>query len=345
MNTGIVPADNRKVLAERSARPISYLVCEVGGMSIGIEALAVQEITPLPAWTPVPGRPPIVAGVVDVRGEFVPVIDIAAAMGLAARPPQASDVLVLLERDGAVAGVVVHAVQDVQPLISRRFEAERDARTFDDDGPLAPFTIGLATLDHIVVQLLQLESVLHPETVRVPATLALAQATEEDLAIFEMRAKVLATTAGAAAATETLELAVVTLQGERFGLELSAVREFAPLRSVTPVPRAPAHILGLINLRGETLPLVDACVPLGLTPVDIEGDAIGRAHVVVIESEGVRAGLVVDAVLDVRRAPTADLRPHTARDERDPLRATWMDEDGLLGVLDAHRLLSADRGT
>ena len=342
INGNIVPADKNCAVAERAGSPLSYLVCELGGICIGIEALGVQEITPLPAWTQVPGRPPLVAGVVDVRGQFVPVIDIAAAMGLPERVPQRSDMLVLLRCGGVVAGIVVHEVQDVQPLTSRRFEAPREVRTSDGTLPTA-FTSGLAILDNVVVQLVSLGAVLHPEPAHVTATLSLANVSSQDATVFESRARALSLATDGGTTDEILELAVVTLQGERFGLELSVVREFASLRTITPIPRAPSHILGLINLRGETLPLVDACLPLGLPPVDIAGESGTRAHVVVIECGGVRAGLVVNAVLDVRRAPMAELRAHTARDERDPLRATWMDTDGLLGVLDAARLVSEER--
>ena len=57
----------RRLAANRAQ---SYLVCVLSGMYLGIEALAVREIMPMPAWTPVAGMPPLVVGIVDVRGRI-----------------------------------------------------------------------------------------------------------------------------------------------------------------------------------------------------------------------------------------------------------------------------------
>lgn len=345
MNESLAPLN--AVAPERSQKAAqSYLVCVLETACLGIEALAVREITPLPMWTPVLGASPLIAGVVDVRGEYVPVVDIAVALQLPTRAPQRNDVLVIIERGLETAAIVVHEVRDVQPLDVRAGELAateygRNSGAFS--GSAASFVAGLATLDKTTVQLLRLDSILDSRRFAIAATLSPEHATAQDRAVFETRARNLAATEQAAHAESSLELAVITLDGEHFGLELAFVREFAPLRAVTPVPRAPSHILGLINLRGETLPLIDPRLALGLPPVPRGEDFLPQAeHIVVVECDGLRAGLVVDAVMDVRRIAAATLSPHAPRDERDPLRSTCLSDDGLLGVLDVTVLLAGN---
>lgn len=86
---------------------------------------------------------------------------------------------------------------------------------------------------------------------------------------------------------------------EEYGLSILDVREILEYGVVTRVPRAPAHIRGVMNLRGRVVPLVDLAVRFGLKPAP----PTARTCVVVVEAElqGERTvmGLVVDAVSQV----------------------------------------------
>ncbi len=90
-----------------------------------------------------------------------------------------------------------------------------------------------------------------------------------------------------------------TVADEEYGVSVLAVREILEYGAVTRVPRAPAHIRGVMNLRGRVVPLIDLAVRLGLSPAALTP----RTCVVVVEVEleGDRAimGLVVDAVSQV----------------------------------------------
>ncbi len=90
--------------------------------------------------------------------------------------------------------------------------------------------------------------------------------------------------------------------GRAFGVPVRAVREVLTGETATPVPRAPAHIAGVVNLRGEPLPLLLVDEWIGVPsrryrPAD---------QILVVESSRMRVGIVVDRVLDVlRRAGVA----------------------------------------
>jgi purine-binding chemotaxis protein CheW len=92
----------------------------------------------------------------------------------------------------------------------------------------------------------------------------------------------------------------VRVGGEPYALPVTDVLEVAPLGEVTPLPGAPPAILGVRNLRGQILPVVDLASLLGLAT----GAPPGR--MVVTEGDGRRAGLAVEAIDEVEELAGAD---------------------------------------
>ena len=95
---------------------------------------------------------------------------------------------------------------------------------------------------------------------------------------------------------------LVEVGGQRFAWELAQVREIVPGRAVTRLPGAPAWVLGLINLRGAVLTVVDLGGRFGLP-------STGVGTVVVIEADGRMLGVRVDAVRSVATAEQATVEP------------------------------------
>lgn len=91
----------------------------------------------------------------------------------------------------------------------------------------------------------------------------------------------------------TREYLSFRLADESYALELARVREIAKILPITEVPRAPAHVLGVMNLRGEVMPVFDLHQRLGLSRQGPSGRA---ARVVVVETGQGPAALLVDAV-------------------------------------------------
>ncbi|HEY0969604.1 MAG TPA: chemotaxis protein CheW [Gemmatimonadales bacterium] len=93
--------------------------------------------------------------------------------------------------------------------------------------------------------------------------------------------------------------------GRTHACELEGVREILVGRAATRLPGAPAHVVGLVNLRGTLMTVIDVAARLAPgTPARSGG------HVIVVEVEGRLAGCRVDAVRRVRPRPDLD-PPHT----------------------------------
>jgi len=85
-----------------------------------------------------------------------------------------------------------------------------------------------------------------------------------------------------------------SLQGEEFGLQILKVREIIGLVDITPVPNTPAHVLGVINLRGKVIPVVDLRLKFGM-PFQ-EPDE--RTCIIVVEVKKQDDTLLMGALVD-----------------------------------------------
>lgn len=101
------------------------------------------------------------------------------------------------------------------------------------------------------------------------------------------------------------QLIVFAVGDREYSVDVLAVREIRGWTGVTEIPDSPHGVLGVVNLRGAIIPIVDARVCLGMQPTEP-----GRSHVVVIVMLGdVPGGLLVDAVSDIMTVRNADIQP------------------------------------
>jgi purine-binding chemotaxis protein CheW len=96
-----------------------------------------------------------------------------------------------------------------------------------------------------------------------------------------------------------LQIVVCELADEHYGLDIAKVFEIIRHQPITPVPRAPAFVKGVINLRGRIIPVVDLRDRFGM--IDVEPTK--ETRIVVAESSSTRVGLIVDSVSEVLLLP------------------------------------------
>ena len=131
------------------------------------------------------------------------------------------------------------------------------------------------------------------------------------------------------------------LEGETYALPLIALREVVRVPPITEVPRAHKALLGVMNLRGEVLPVYDIKPRLHLAPAE-QAPRPKAARVLVVRSEAGDAGLVVDAVSGVVRLKASDIEPPPTgllTAERDCVVGLGRSGKGLYIVLDVESAL------
>lgn len=129
---------------------------------------------------------------------------------------------------------------------------------------------------------------------------------EEVQRILRERARALARPlAEAPTPTDVVELLVFALGGERYAIEAAHVLEVVPLGELTPVPGAPAHVLGVVNHRGRILPVMDLRRLLELAGQGVtEG---GR--VVAVQAGGMTFGILANAVAGLIEVGADEVAP------------------------------------
>jgi len=144
------------------------------------------------------------------------------------------------------------------------------------------------------------------------------------------------------AGASAVRAAIVTLGGELFTIDLQNVREVFVLESITPVPGMPSGLIGVTNLRGSVVPLLDLRQMIGLTA------ETPLKYAVVVKHGNWQVGVLVDTVPEIRTLSKDQFLPAPTGtgDGANPFVSTVVKlEDRLRGVLETSVVLSHFEGT
>lgn len=139
------------------------------------------------------------------------------------------------------------------------------------------------------------------------------------------------------------QLVVFQLGAEFYGVDIARVHEIIRLQTITRVPRAPAFVEGVINLRGKVIPVVDLRRRFGLE----SSEHTRASRIVVVEIGDNVVGVIVDGVSEVLRVTGASIEPPSpvvAGIESEYIYGIAKLDDRLVILLDLDRVLVlADR--
>ena len=121
--------------------------------------------------------------------------------------------------------------------------------------------------------------------------------------------------------TETVQIVSFALGKEEYGVDIAQVQEINRMVAITHVPRAPHFMEGVINLRGQLIPIIDLRTRFGMP----RAEQTKNTRIVVTEIGGKRVGMVVDSVSEVLRVPSEQI-------EDAPDMITGVDTEYIRGV-------------
>jgi len=137
---------------------------------------------------------------------------------------------------------------------------------------------------------------------------------------------------------KTVQLCLFQILDEEFGIDILQIQEIIKPQEITIVPSSPRFILGVINLRGMILPVININSFLGLE----EPKDINKGEYLIVRDGKMLVGITVEAVLDILNVPEKHISIY---EDDNPLRS----ENYILGksrvynrevnLLDLHRLL------
>ena len=123
-----------------------------------------------------------------------------------------------------------------------------------------------------------------------------------------------AVTAPTAQPTGSIGVIAVRIGAQEFALDIMSIREIRGWSIETPLPRAPAHVRGMCELRGLVIPIIDLGAILGLKVIEPDSSSV----VIVTEIHDGLAGLLVDGVSDLIDIDLCRLQATPATGSPDP---------------------------
>lgn len=141
-------------------------------------------------------------------------------------------------------------------------------------------------------------------------------------------------------ANDIVQFVTFDLGEQRYGIDIMTVREIRISNTITALPGAPAHVRGVINLRGTIVPVCDLKRRFGYT----NEDTPQNAAIVIASLNGKLTGLLVDEVCDILSVPRSKIAPipETGEMRHSPFFHGLVTEgEKLLIVLAPERLMSA----
>jgi purine-binding chemotaxis protein CheW len=266
---------------------------DVGGQEFGLALDDVREIVSAPDnLTTAPHSEAVVLGVTAYRDTLLPLLSLRRLLGLGPGDVDDRREKVVVTAVGSVlVGLVadrMRAIVSADPALIEPTPAMLAART-GGEAQIASIYRGEGGA--------RLISILAADKLfREDVMTKLGQAGQAAAAVDN----------GKTAATQTRQFLVFQLCGDDFALPIEVVDEVARVPvQVTRLPKAPAFLEGVINLRGEVLPVIDQRRRFGMPAATNHA----ARRLIVVRTEHRRAGLIVDAVSEVLRSAGDAIEP------------------------------------
>jgi purine-binding chemotaxis protein CheW len=141
--------------------------------------------------------------------------------------------------------------------------------------------------------------------------------------------------------TDHRQCVTFRLEEEIYGINVMLVQEVLRVTEIAPVPGAPAYVIGIINLRGNVVTVIDTRMRFGLNAKEMDDST----RIVIIETDSQTVGIVVDSVAEVVDIYTKDIEtaPNVGNDETARyIEGVVSRDDDLLILVDLNKLLSED---
>jgi purine-binding chemotaxis protein CheW len=318
-----------------ASKKIDLLVSfDIAGQEFALPLESVQEVLPLPpSLTAVARDEAVVLGITAVRDTLMPILSLRGLLGFGARSAvQDREKVIVMKFGGEQIGLVADQARSVvsaDPELMDPIPAILAART---GGESRIRSVYRGDAGRRLISILSPDQMFREEVMqRLPrhqsheATTVSAGNENRDELIF----------------------LVFRLGDDEFGLPIDAIVEVAQVPAqITRVPKAPKFLEGVVNLRGEVLPVVDQRRRFDMPKLE----HAETRRLIVMKTERRRAGIIVDSVSDVLRSARSGIAPPPELTDEKTARLVHgvinLDKDGrIVLLLDPTELLTrAEQG-
>ncbi len=299
-------AEERKMRGVEESQLVTF---KLGRESYGVEIHEVEEIIDMPEVTAVPQSPDFIEGVISLRGEIIPLVNLDVRFGLIPthRPLEKGGLRWGKEgrRDSKHASVIIVSISgfEVGLIVD---EVSEVLRVPNDNIVPPPPHISIGKEE----QLKGVVKVRYGENVRLILYLNLSNIFTADMqemlkTIGKERQKEGVEKKEREAVEKRITIVTFRVGEDIFGINIERLKEITLVPDITVVPRSPSFIEGVINLRGEVIAVIDMRKRFFFPP--IPRDAFTR--IIIVDIDGATTGLLVDSVTAVTAIPVSSVEP------------------------------------
>jgi len=279
--------DYKTATAVDELQIVSFLL---GNEEFGLEIDKVKEIIRYPEIAKVPNVPNYIKGIISLRDRLMPIIDLRTRMEAGQEVITESTRIVVVDTDDTLMGLTVDRVFEVMRVPVNIIFPPPEVIASEAGARIT----GIARLDdgQRIVMLMDLkELILSPtlQEIGQPDNKT-GKVPEKSLLVEEMNDE---------------QMVVFRLAEEQFAVTVSQVQEINRLSRITKVPRAPEYVEGVVNLRGDVIPVIDLRKRFELATR--EYNQFNR--IIVSDFDKKKVGIIVDEVLEVLRVPKKNVEP------------------------------------
>lgn len=140
---------------------------------------------------------------------------------------------------------------------------------------------------------------------------------------------------------QVIQWVTFKLDGEKYGIRVMQVQEVLRVSEIAPVPGAPSYVMGIINLRGNVVTVIDTRSRFGLPSTENDDST----RIVILESDNNVVGIMVDSVAEVvdLKKGQIETSPNVGNDESSKYIEGVATQDGeLLILIDINKLLTEE---
>ena len=232
----------------------------LGDEEFGFDIMSVQEIIRQPKLSRIPMAPPYVEGVANLRGMILPIIDTRTRFGMSRAEDTDRTRVLVVDVDGNKTGLRVDRVRQVTRVLQRQMEPPPPVIREGMNSDYLESVVKLDEGKRIIMALnpKAICKVSQEESQRQQATARTEPAAMTDQA------------KSAAEDQSITQLVTFKLGLEEFAFPMDRVREILRVQRPSEVPGTPKHVLGVLTVRGNILPVIDLRVMLGLSNLESE---------------------------------------------------------------------------
>ena len=136
-----------------------HVICKVGDSEYAVPADSVVQMEAFSGATPIPGAPKYVAGLVQIRGRVLPVLDVRIRFGLEPRPTTLESRIIVMKFGERIIGILVDSAREVQNIAAEMFTAPPGVVAVQSAG----FIKSIAQLKDRIIMLMDSEKVIGEE--------------------------------------------------------------------------------------------------------------------------------------------------------------------------------------